>query len=65
MKGHYTVIKTLLGWMNIDQSARNNYNSTPLHEATAQGHLQVVKLLLSEPSIDINARDIDVATSLW
>lgn len=65
MEGHYTAIKTLLGWMRIDQSARNNYNSTPLHEPTARGHLQVVKLLLSEPNININARDIDVATSLW
>ncbi|XP_057306140.1 putative ankyrin repeat protein RBE_0319 [Hydractinia symbiolongicarpus] len=55
--GHHDVLNVLI---NHDVTNINNvskYNSTPLHYASSNDHIECVKLLLSVPHIDVNIRN--------
>ena len=40
------VVKYLIS-IGYDKDSKNNYNFTPLHEASQEGHLEVIKYLIS------------------
>ena len=61
--GDFPQVKQLIEERHADPHCRDVDNSTPLHCASAEGHLQVVQYLI-KLNCDINCRDVDDSTSL-
>ena len=53
--GHTLVVRTLLGFRQIDvNKARTDYGATALFAASQFGHEDIVRLLLNHPKIEVN-----------
>jgi ankyrin repeat protein len=67
-KGHWLVIKHLLGEKEIDVNMADNEGKTALHEVYLSWEdtmHQMLKLLLAEPALNINTKDHNGKTPLY